>query len=210
MLAIRRKKSQSLADLHQNSTIATIQVPRQRHIALGNVLPLIRHCGHCMGVTVAAQDKACGPSKHEESGYDSDTRKSAETVSPKSSDKSDESDSAETSGSFTSEEREAEVAGEPHYQIPRRGAKDLRPVTPQKPPRRSRGQGDEGSPAGRCQSSPGTVGGRRERSTSAGSRTAPALPTLTQKNFTMMRLVKDQSNELGIIISRYLLAPAQR
>lgn len=34
-------------------------------------------------------------------------------------------------------------AGEPHYQIPRRGAGELRPVTPQKPPRRSKGQGDE-------------------------------------------------------------------
>merc|ERR1719350_2661042 len=105
MLAIRRKKSQSLADLHQSAPM------------------------------VIVQDKGCGSSKHEESGYDSDTRKSAETVSPKSSDKSDESDSAETSGSFTSGDvKDSDTeAGEPHYQIPRRGAADLAPS-----PRRSR------------------------------------------------------------------------
>lgn len=173
MLAIRRKKSQSLADLHQNSPL------------------------------VMVQDKGCGSSKHEESGYDSDTRKSAETVSPKSSDKSDESDSAETSGSFTSgdvkdsDTESGEV--EPHYQIPRRQGGDLRPVTPQKPPRRSKGHPEDGEVSGgRSQSSPGEQG-RRERSSSAGGpRTGP---TLSQKNFKMMRLVKDQSNELGIIIS---------
>jgi len=173
MLAIRRKKSQSLADLHQSAPM------------------------------VIVQDKGCGSSKHEESGYDSDTRKSAETVSPKSSDKSDESDSAETSGSFTSGDvKDSDTeAGEPHYQIPRRGAGELRPVTPQKPPRRSKGQGDEGSPA-RSRSSPATA--RRERSSSAAGRVpvpAPGGPTLSQKNFKMMRLVKDTSNELGIIIS---------
>merc|ERR1719350_1748480 len=173
MLAIRRKKSQSLADLHQSAPM------------------------------VIVQDKGCGSSKHEESGYDSDTRKSAETVSPKSSDKSDESDSAETSGSFTSGDvKDSDTeAGEPHYQIPRRGAADLRPVTPQKPPRRSKGQGEEGSPA-RSRSSPATA--RRERSSSAAGRVqvpGHTGPTLSQKNFKMMRLVKDTSNELGIIIS---------
>ena len=59
--------------------------------------------------------------KSEESGYDSDTRKSAETVSPKSSDKSDESDSGQdTSGSFTSEnnkDSDTDVDNEPHYQV---------------------------------------------------------------------------------------------
>ena len=180
MLAIRRKKSQSLADLHQN---APMVISTQ--------------------VRGPALDKGCGSSsKHEESGYDSDTRKSAETVSPKSSDKSDESDSAETSGSFTSGDVKdsGDEAGEPHYQIPRRGAGELRPVTPQKPPRRSKGQGDDealGLPI-RSTSSPGSA--RRERSTSAGGR-APMGPNLSQKNFKMMRLVKDQSNELGIIIS---------
>ena len=180
MLAIRRKKSQSLADLHQN---APMVISTQ--------------------VRGPALDKGCGSSsKHEESGYDSDTRKSAETVSPKSSDKSDESDSAETSGSFTSGDVKdsGDEAGEPHYQIPRRGAGELRPVTPQKPPRRSKGQGDDetlGLPT-RSTSSPGAA--RRERSTSAGGR-APMGPNLSQKNFKMMRLVKDQSNELGIIIS---------
>jgi len=180
MLAIRRKKSQSLADLHQNTPLVISTQVRGP--------PLDKSCG--------------GPSKHEESGYDSDTRKSAETVSPKSSDKSDESDSAETSGSFTSGDAKdsGDEGGEPHYQIPRRGAGELRPVTPQKPPRRSKGQGEDenlGIPT-RSTSSPGA--GRRERSTSAGGRT-PVGPNLSQKNFKMMRLVKDQSNELGIIIS---------
>ena len=107
MLAIRRKKSQSLADLHQN---APMVISTQ--------------------VRGPALDKGCGSSsKHEESGYDSDTRKSAETVSPKSSDKSDESDSAETSGSFTSGDVKdsGDEAGEPHYQIPRRGAGESSP-----------------------------------------------------------------------------------
>jgi len=181
MLAIRRKKSQSLADLHQNA-------------------PMVISTQQVRGPTL---EKGCGSSsKHEESGYDSDTRKSAETVSPKSSDKSDESDSAETSGSFTSGDVKdsGDEAGEPHYQIPRRGAGELRPVTPQKPPRRSKGQGEDetlGLPI-RSTSSPGAA--RRERSTSAGGR-APMGPNLSQKNFKMMRLVKDQSNELGIIIS---------
>ena len=107
MLAIRRKKSQSLADLHQN---APMVISTQ--------------------VRGPALDKGCGSSsKHEESGYDSDTRKSAETVSPKSSDKSDESDSAKTSGSFTSGDVKdsGDEAGEPHYQIPRRGAGEFYP-----------------------------------------------------------------------------------
>jgi len=173
MLAIRRKKSQSLADLHQNTAL------------------------------VIVKDKGCGsPSKHDESGYDSDTRKSAETVSPKSSDKSDESDSADTSGSFTSGDvKDSDTDSgeqEPHYQIPRRSGGDQRPVTPQKPPRRSKGQGEDGESTGRSQSSPGEQG-RRERSSSVGG--ARPGPTLSQKNFKMMRLVKDQSNELGIIIS---------
>ena len=163
MLAIRRKKSQSLADLHHNSNMVMVHV----------------------------SDKGCGnTSKHEESGYDSDTRKSAETVSPKSSDKSDESDSAETSGSFTSGDVKDsdEEDTEPHYQTPRRG--QLRPVrivsvrlpmivstpqvTPQKPPRRSKGQGEEGERGGRSVS----VEGRR--SSSAGGARGQ---TLTQKNF---------------------------
>ena len=70
----------------------------------------------------------CSPSRREiatntkceESGYDSDTRKSAETVSPKSSDKSDESDSADTSGSFSSDIKDCsdtDPETEPHYQV---------------------------------------------------------------------------------------------
>eukprot|EP00090_Calanus_glacialis_P014961 TRINITY_DN2383_c0_g1_i2.p1 TRINITY_DN2383_c0_g1~~TRINITY_DN2383_c0_g1_i2.p1 ORF type:complete len:831 (-),score=117.29 TRINITY_DN2383_c0_g1_i2:439-2931(-) len=171
MLAIRRKKSQSLADLHQNSPIII--------------------------------EKSTS-SKCEESGYDSDTRKSAETVSPKSSDKSDESDSAETSGSFTSDIKDSDTdAEEPHYQIPRRmteSAGSCRPITPQKPPRRSKLHDftDEQTLATVTRSHSQPIGAPRERSTSAQK---PIAPSLSQKNFKMMRLIKDTSNELGIIIS---------
>merc|ERR1719400_919198 len=172
MLAIRRKKSQSLADLQEHSS------PSRREKSTS--------------------------SKCEESGYDSDTRKSAETVSPKSSDKSDESDSAETSGSFTSDIKDSDTdAEEPHYQIPRRmteSAGSCRPITPQKPPRRSKLHDftDEQSLATVTRSHSQPVGAPRERSTSAQK---PIAPSLSQKNFKMMRLIKDSSNELGIIIS---------
>merc|ERR1719346_239712 len=106
MLAIRRKKSQSLADLHDKNIVG-------------------REPAQCKST--------------EESGYDSDTRKSAETVSPKSSDKSDESDSGQdTSGSFTSDNQkdsDTDPDQEPHYQVPR---STCRPITPQKPPRKSK------------------------------------------------------------------------
>ena len=101
MLAIRRKKSQSLADLHDKS-IVSLSSPVQEPARI-----LTKDHHHL--------------SKSEESGYDSDTRKSAETVSPKSSDKSDESDSGQdTSGSFTSEtnkDSDTDPENEPHYQV---------------------------------------------------------------------------------------------
>merc|ERR1719346_758814 len=113
MLAIRRKKSQSLADLHDKNIVG-------------------REPAQCKST--------------EESGYDSDTRKSAETVSPKSSDKSDESDSGQdTSGSFTSDNQkdsDTDPDQEPHYQVPR---STCRPITPQKPPRKSKGQVGDGA-----------------------------------------------------------------
>ena len=88
MLAIRRKKSQSLADLHDKNIVG-------------------REAAPCKSA--------------EESGYDSDTRKSAETVSPKSSDKSDESDSGQDSGSFPSDNSDkhsdTDPDTEPHYQV---------------------------------------------------------------------------------------------
>jgi len=119
MLAIRRKKSQSLADLHDKSLSPAPLAPSCQAVKLSPKL---------------------SPGA-EESGYDSDTRKSAETVSPKSSDKSDESDSGQdTSGSFTSEnhkDSDTDPDTEPHYQVPRN---TCRPITPQKPPRKSKGQ----------------------------------------------------------------------
>ena len=169
MLAIRRKKSQSLADLHQNSPIII--------------------------------EKSTS-SKCEESGYDSDTRKSAETVSPKSSDKSDESDSAETSGSFTSDIKDSDTdAEEPHYQIPRRmteSAGSCRPITPQKPPRRSKLHDftDEQTLATVTRSHSQPVGAPRERSTSAQK---PIAPSLSQKNFKV--------NKMGQNICHYLSLP---
>ena len=75
----------------------------------------------------------------EESGYDSDTRKSGggETVSPKSSDKSSDTDSSgETSGSFTTDTETGSGRGkdtsdtdsmeEPHYQVPKKVAEALK------------------------------------------------------------------------------------
>jgi len=162
MLAIRRKKSQSLADLHDKNIVG-------------------REPAQCKST--------------EESGYDSDTRKSAETVSPKSSDKSDESDSGQDSGSFPSDNSDkhsdTDPDTEPHYQVPR---STCRPITPQKPPRKSK-QVSEEETRSQSQPAPSTLRDR-ERSSSAAS-----VPSLSQKNFKMMRLIKDNSNELGIIIS---------
>ena len=109
MLAIRRKKSQSLADLHDKSLTAAASIIRPAPLAV----PVTK--------LLAGQAKLSPGA--EESGYDSDTRKSAETVSPKSSDKSDESDSGQdTSGSFTSEnhkDSDTDPDTEPHYQVSR-------------------------------------------------------------------------------------------
>merc|ERR1719232_1547053 len=195
MLAIRRKKSQSLADLHDKS-LGSLTSPVQEP------------------TRILTKESGTFPhhhlSKSEESGYDSDTRKSAETVSPKSSDKSDESDSGQdTSGSFTSEtnkDSDTDADNEPHYQVPR---STCRPITPQKPPRKSKGQVGDGADdvSSRSHSQPAlassssssaanSVNNPRERSSSAAS-----VPSLSQKNFKMMRLIKDSSNELGIIIS---------
>ena len=108
MLAIRRKKSQSLADLHDKSLTAPTSIIRPPAPLAPPVTKLL-----------AGQAKLSPGA--EESGYDSDTRKSAETVSPKSSDKSDESDSGQdTSGSFTSEnhkDSDTDPDTEPHYQV---------------------------------------------------------------------------------------------
>jgi len=186
MLAIRRKKSQSLADLHDKS-LSTPSVIR-------DPLPPVTK------LTSAKLSPGA-----EESGYDSDTRKSAETVSPKSSDKSDESDSGQdTSGSFTSEnhkDSDTDPDTEPHYQVPRN---TCRPITPQKPPRKSKGQvTDEGSDSNntRSHSQPAPGPGLANSSLRERSSSAASVPSLSQKNFKMMRLIKDTSNELGIIIS---------
>lgn len=169
MLALRRKKSRSLADLQQGCPPPPVEKPRH--------------------------------SRADESGYDSDTRKSAETVSPKSSDKSDSDDSGEHSGSFTSDRKDSDEESfeEPHYQVPRRT--EIRPVTPQKPPRKSKLPEPEflSKSVTRTKSQPIVPNsGEKERSSSV-PKVNP--PSLSSKNFKMMRLVKDSSNELGIIIS---------
>jgi len=213
MLAIRRKKSQSLADLNQGQAgrlgCLHFEPNQSSTLSVSGI-----------GLDEDLNGKCSSHSKCEESGYDSDTRKSAETVSPKSSDKSDESDSADTSGSFTSsndikDSDDTDDEHEPHYQIPRQiSHKDLgglsssgadsrnRPITPQKPPRRTKQseQEHEGvglAPVTRSHSQPTGIVGSRDRSSSAAQR----APSLSQKNFKMMRLTKDSSNELGIIIS---------
>lgn len=187
MLALRRKKSRSLADLQQ-SCPPILEKPRN--------------------------------SRADESGYDSDTRKSAETVSPKGSDKSDSDSSGETSGSFTSDRKDSDEESfeEPHYQVPRRA--EVRPVTPQKPPRKSKLPEPEylSKSVTRTKSQPVVpMTGDKPRSSSV-PKVSP--PSLSSKNFKvcstiesftelsidfilfqMMRLVKDSSNELGIIIS---------
>merc|ERR1719232_1688681 len=190
MLAIRRKKSQSLADLHDKSLTAA---------------SIIRPVPLAPPVTKLLTGQAKLSPGAEESGYDSDTRKSAETVSPKSSDKSDESDSSQdTSGSFTSEnhkDSDTDPDTEPHYQVPRN---TCRPITPQKPPRKSKGQvSDEGSDSNntRSHSQPAPGPGLANSSLRERSSSAASVPSLSQKNFKMMRLIKDNSNELGIIIS---------
>merc|ERR1719232_1102879 len=191
MLAIRRKKSQSLADLHDKSlslnSSSTNHSSVMSHSANHSTV-----LGHVTG-------------KAEESGYDSDTRKSAETVSPKSSDKSDESASGQdTSGSFTSEnhkDSDTDPDTEPHYQVPRN---TCRPITPQKPPRKSKAQvSEDGSDSNntRSHSQPAPGPGLASSSLRERSSSAASAPSLSQKNFKMMRLIKDTSNELGIIIS---------
>jgi len=191
MLAIRRKKSQSLADLHDKSLTAASSIIRPAPLAV----PVTK--------LLAGQAKLSPGA--EESGYDSDTRKSAETVSPKSSDKSDESDSGQdTSGSFTSEnhkDSDTDPDTEPHYQVPRN---TCRPITPQKPPRKSKAQvSEDGSDSNntRSHSQPAPGPGLASSSLRERSSSAASAPSLSQKNFKMMRLIKDTSNELGIIIS---------
>merc|ERR1719232_70034 len=190
MLAIRRKKSQSLADLHDKSLTAA---------------SIIRPVPLAPPVTKLLTGQAKLSPGAEESGYDSDTRKSAETVSPKSSDKSDESDSGQdTSGSFTSEnhkDSDTDPDTEPHYQVPRN---TCRPITPQKPPRKSKAQvSEDGSDSNNTRSRSHSQPALGNQSTSARERSSSAasVPSLSQKNFKMMRLIKDSSNELGIIIS---------
>ena len=174
MLAIRRKKSQSLADLHDKNIVGREPAP-------------------CKST--------------EESGYDSDTRKSAETVSPKSSDKSDESDSGQDSGSFPSDNSDkhsdTDPDTEPHYQVRRqqepeqeqeREGGDLcysqvprsscRPITPQKPPRKSKQSSEEEPGRSHSQPAPSQTRDRdRERSSSVAS-----VPSLSQKNFKVFLL----------------------
>jgi hypothetical protein len=184
MLALRRKKSRSLADLHQGPGIACPSIPERAPP------PPPRHC-----------------SRAEESGYDSDTRKSAETVSPKGSDKSSDSDSSgETSGSFTSDRKDSDTDSleDPtsHYgsrPLPARGrtAEPSRPITPQKPPRKSKlPEPDYGVAAGmgggggsksvtRTRSQPGGTVPERERAASVPKMkmNPPPPPSLSSKNF---------------------------
>ena len=173
MLALRRKRSRSLADLQPDCPA----IPEKPSHAVGNA---------------------------EESGYDSDTRKSADTVSPKSSDKSDTDSSGETSGSFTSDRKDSDTDSleEPHYQVPNSAKKVVettpgRSATPQKPVRRSKLP----EPVNRADFSPECVarsrsqpcveekGERGERSRSASVPKTP-LPSLSSKNFKVRYLHK--------------------
>ncbi len=170
MLALRRKKSRSLADLQHESSHSCPPIPEKPR-----------------------QHSSSTTSRADESGYDSDTRKSAETVSPKGSDKSDSDDSGETSGSFTSDRKDSdeESLEEPHYQVPRRNP-DIRPVTPQKPPRKSKLPEPEYKSVGRTKSQPpaselnSNAGMEvKERSSSVPKPNPP--PSLSSKNFKVFR-----------------------
>ena len=172
MLAIRRKKSQSLADLHDKNIVGREPVP-------------------CKST--------------EESGYDSDTRKSAETVSPKSSDKSDESDSGQDSGSFPSDNSDkhsdTDPDTEPHYQVRRQEQPEkeeggdlcysqvprssCRPITPQKPPRKSKQSSEEETGRSHSQPAPSQTRDTRDRERSA---SVASVPSLSQKNFKVFLL----------------------
>ena len=171
MLALRRKKSRSLADLQQS----------------------------CPPIPEKPRVQAQHASRADESGYDSDTRKSAETVSPKSSDKSDSDSSGETSGSFTSDRKDSdeESLEEPHYQVPPRRTADIRPVTPQKPPRKSKLPEPEfvSKSVTRTKSQPLQV--ERERASSVPK---PNPPSLTSKNFkvTTSGRNREQRNIEGV------------
>jgi hypothetical protein len=187
MLALRRKKSRSLADLHQGPGGSCPPIPERA--ILPHPPPLPRH--------------SC---RAEESGYDSDTRKSAETVSPKGSDKSSDSDSSgETSGSFTSDRKDSDTDSleDPtsHYSARQmaaaargRSAEASRPITPQKPPRKSKlpepdyvtasGCGSSKS-VSRTRSQPAGAVLERERAASVPKMTPPP-PSLSSKNFKVI------------------------
>ena len=177
MLALRRKKSRSLADLHQGGPGSACPSIPERAI----IPPLPpRHS-----------------SRAEESGYDSDTRKSAETVSPKGSDKSSDSDSSgETSGSFTSDRKDSDTDSleDPtvHYGVRQlagrgRSTEASRPVTPQKPPRKSKLPEPDyvatssSKSVSRTRSQPAGPALERERAASVPKLTSP--PSLSSKNF---------------------------
>ena len=166
MLALRRKKSRSMADLQHESSHSCPPIPEK--------------------------PRQHSTSRADESGYDSETRKSAETVSPKSSDKSDSDDSGETSGSFTSDRKDSdeESLEEPHYQVPRRNP-EIRPVTPQKPPRKSKLPEPEYKSVARTKSQPpaselNSNGVEvKERSSSVPKPNPP--PSLSSKNFKVIQ-----------------------
>jgi len=137
--------------------------------------------------------------KSEESGYDSDTVRSIATNSPKSSDKSEESDSSGLGG-YTSD---AET--EPVQETKRTQLTCTKPrsksIAPDKPTRKSREQQPLGSttkPVTRSNSQP-TSSGRMSLSTKYKEKQKQEASSST--SFKMLRLVKESSDKLGMIIS---------
>jgi len=186
---LQRKRSQSLAD---------IQVP----------------LGFRSSDSMSSSHKKFSKTKSEESGYDSDTTRKSGS-SPRGSVKSDSFDPSETDSS-TSEQttsdcqlkQESESISSEFSHVPQ-------PTKPKmkKPPRKSKEEQPQRIETS-CQTDYPSQCNTNQDKTSEQSKPPnalplnfadnipPTLPSLTSKSFKMLRLRKNHSEELGIIISK--------
>ena len=187
--ALQRKRSQSLAD---------IQVP----------------LGFRSTDTMSGTHKKFSKTKSEESGYDSDTTRKSGS-SPRGSVKSDSFDPSETDSS-TSEQttsdcqlkQDSESISSEYSHVPQ-------PTKPKmkKPPRKSKEEQPQRIETS-CQTDYPSQSKTNPDKNSEQSKPPnalplnfadnipPTLPSLTSKSFKMLRLRKNHSEELGIIISK--------
>jgi len=198
---LRRKRSQSLADIQVPPGFLSVDNKRGRNWAL-------RH-------------HKFSKSKSEESGYDSDTTRKSGS-SPRGSVKSDSFDPSETDSS-TSEptvpldsplkscNESLQSASSHHHQTA-----TLTKPKMKKPPRKSKEPSPQKTETS-CQTEYSTskqlpsIGKSIEESNPTVNNSLPTnfadnipttLPSLTSKSFKMLRLRKKESEELGIIISK--------